>query len=84
MRLLVYGVLLIVLSLLLFGFAGAAAAQIMRQQEIVCDLWVNDYRLSWPPKSMGFKECDELMTMLREKDKTGAIIKCACEVGKRT
>lgn len=83
MRVLVYGVLLVILSLLLFG-SGVAWGQIMQQQSYVCDLWVNGYRLSWPPKALSNRECFEMLETLKKKDATGAKIECLCEIGGRT
>lgn len=79
-RLFVYLVIFATLSLFLFDLAHG---QIMRQFPIICDLYVNGYRVSWPPGGLSARECDSLREAISAKDETEAKIECNCKPGGR-
>lgn len=59
-------------------------AQVMLWGELVCDLTVNDIRVSWPPSSLSHKECVAMRANLVKQDKTKADIICKCQIGGKT
>ena len=74
-------VILLILYVLFFG--STAHAQVMRQFTIVCDLYVNNYRISWPPGVLSERECKTMLVDLEKKDGTKAQIQCRCTIGGR-
>ena len=69
--------------LALFIIAYPAQAQVMRQETLVCDLYINDFRVSWPANSMSERECSVISAGLEKEDQTDANITCVCKVGAR-
>lgn len=69
--------------LVLVAFASSARGMIMQRDALSCDLYVNDYRVSWPPKILSKDECVAMAEDVKSRDETKAKITCECERGDR-